>query len=169
MYAQVAVIGFGVLFLHDSRGLPNDDSARVIAVAQVLAVGLRIASGRWSDLVGSRIRPLRQVGLAITGSLALAAGLAGEPLYLLVPAVALSGGLSMAWNALSFTAAAELAGAARTGAAIGFQQTVLSGVLVVAPLIFAATVSSGSWALGFGIAALLPFAGWWGLRPLSGR
>jgi sugar phosphate permease len=167
MYAQVAVIGFGVLFLHDSHGLADDDAAVVIAVAQVLAVGLRIGSGRWSDLVGSRIGPLRQVGLAITGSLALAAGLAGAPLWLVVPAIAIAGGLSMAWNALSFTAAAEFAGAARSGAAIGFQQTVLSGVLVLAPVLFAATVSSGSWALAFGIAAVLPLAGWWGLRPLS--
>jgi sugar phosphate permease len=169
MYAQVAVIGFGVLFLHDSHGLADDDAALVIAVAQALAVALRIGAGRWSDLVGSRIGPLRHVGLAITGSLALAAGLAREPLWLLVPAVALAGGLSMAWNGLSFTAAAELAGAARSGAAIGFQQTVLSGVLVLAPMMFAATASSGSWALAFGIAALLPLGGWWGLRPLSGR
>jgi MFS family permease len=166
MYAQVAIIGFGVLFLHDSRGLGDHTAALVIAVAQLLAVGLRIGSGRWSDLVGSRIGPLRHVGLAITGSLVLAAGLSGGPLWLLVPAVALAGGLSMAWNALSFTAAAELAGAARSGAAIGFQQTVLSGVLVLAPMVFAAIVSAGSWTLAFGIAALLPLAGWWGLRPL---
>ena len=78
MYAQVAVIGFGVLFLHDSHGLADNDAALVVAVAQALAVALRIGAGRWSDLVGSRIDPLRQVGLAITGSLALAAGLAGS-------------------------------------------------------------------------------------------
>jgi len=167
MYAQVAVIGFGVLFLHDSHGLADDDAALVVAAAQVLAVVLRIGSGRWSDLVGSRIGPLRQVGLAITGSLGITAALTGEPLWLLVPAVALAGGLSMAWNALSFTAAAELAGAARSGVAIGFQQTVLSGVLVLAPLLFAATVSAGSWAFAFAIAALLPLVGSWGLRPLS--
>jgi MFS family permease len=167
MYAQVAVIGFGVLFLHDSHGLADDDAALVVAAAQVLAVVLRIGSGRWSDLVGSRIGPLRQVGLAITGSLGITAALTGEPLWLLVPAVALAGGLSMAWNALSFTAAAELAGAARSGVAIGFQQTVLSGVLVLGPVMFAATVSEGSWAFAFAIAALLPLVGSWGLRPLS--
>ena len=41
----------------------------------------------------------------------------------------------MAWNGLSFTAAAELAGAARSGAAIGFQQSVLSGLGVLAPIV----------------------------------
>ena len=167
MYAQVAFIGFGVLFLHDSSGLAVGDAALVIAAAQVLAVGLRIGSGRWADLVGSRVGPLRQLGFAIAGSLVLVAGLAGGRLWLVVPAVIFAGGLSMAWNALAFTAAAELAGAARSGAAIGFQQTVLSGVLVLAPMMFAATVSAGSWAFAFGIAALLPLAGTWGLRPLS--
>ena len=34
----------------------------------------------------------------------------------------------MSWNGLSFTAAAELAGGTRSGAAIGFQQSVLAGV-----------------------------------------
>jgi sugar phosphate permease len=167
VYAQVAVIGFGVLFLHDDHGLSNHDAALVIAVAQVLAVALRIGSGRWSDRVGSRIAPLRRLGIAVTASLALAAGLAAGPLWLLVPTIAAAGGLSMAWNGLSFTAAAELAGAARSGAALGLEQTVLSGVGALAPLVFGATVSSGSWPIAFGIAALLPLAGSWGLRPLS--
>jgi hypothetical protein len=63
---------------------------------------------------------------------------------------------------------AELAGAARSGVALGFEQTVLSGVFVLAPIMSVATVSSGSWTLAFGIAALLPLAGSLGLRPLSG-
>ena len=71
-----------------------------------------------------------------------------------------AGALAAAWNGLSFAAAAELAGAARSGAAIGFQQTVLSVAGVAAPLLFAAVVSAGSWRVGFGLAALAPLAGW---------
>ena len=166
LYAQVAIIGFGVLFLHDEHGLSDSDAALVIAASQVLAVGLRIGAGRWSDVVGSRIGPLRVFGLAVAAALALTAILAGGPLWALVPALALAGSLSMAWNGLSFTAAAELAGAVRSGAAIGFQQSVLSGLGVLAPIGFAATVSHGSWAFAFGVAALLPVIGWRGLRPL---
>jgi MFS family permease len=166
LYAQVAIIGFGVLFLHDQHGLSDSDAALVIAASQVLAVGLRIGAGRWSDVVGSRIGPLRLLGLAVASALLLTALLVGGPLWALVPALALAGGLSMAWNGLSFTAAAELAGAARSGAAIGFQQTVLSALGVAAPVAFAATVSHGSWAIAFGLAALLPVAGWRGLRTL---
>jgi sugar phosphate permease len=148
-HAQVAVIDFGVLFLHDEHGLATSDAALAIAASQVLAVALRVGLGRWSDVLGSRVVPLRRVGLAVAASLVLIALLADGPLWLLVPAVALAGGFSMAWNGLSFTAAAELAGTARSGAAIGFQQTVLSGLGVLAPLLFAATVSSASWAAAF--------------------
>ncbi len=169
LYAQVAVIGFGVLFLHDEHDFSDGEAALVIAVAQVLAVAFRIGAGRWSDVLGVRVAPLMKVGLAIAASLAVTAALAGGPLGLLVPSLALAGGLSMAWNGLSFTAAAELARLGRSGAAIGFQQTVLSGSGVVAPVLFAATVSRGSWAVALALAAVFPLAGWWGLRPLRGH
>ena len=169
VYAQIAVIGFGVVFLHDEHGLSERDAAFVIAASQVLAIGFRIGTGRWSDIVGSRIGPLRQVGIVIAVGLLASAVLAGGPLWLLVPVLALAGGLSMGWNALAFAAAAELAGAARSGAAIGFQQSVLSGVGVVAPIVFAASVSSTSWAVGFLLAALVPLVGRIMLRPLAGH
>jgi MFS family permease len=164
--AQVAVIGYGVLFLHDEHGLSDGSAALVIAAAQVLAVAFRIGAGRWSDLMGARVRPLRLLGVAIALGVGLSAALADGPLWLLVPSLALAGGLSMAWNGLSFTAAAELAGARRSGAAIGFQQTVLSGAGVVAPVGFALLVSGLSWPAAFGVAALFPLAGVLVLRPL---
>jgi sugar phosphate permease len=158
-YAQVAIISFGVLFLHDEHGLDDADAALVIGVALVLGVASRIGAGRWSDVVGSRIAPLRQIGLVVACAVALTAVLAGGPLGLLVAALAISGGLSMAWNGLAFTAVAELAGAARSGAAIGLQQTVLSASGMIGPPMFAATVSAGSWSAAFAIAALFPIAG----------
>jgi hypothetical protein len=73
----------------------------------------------------------------------------------------------MAWNGLAFTIAAELGGR-RSGAAIGFQQTVLGAVGVAAPVAFAAAVSATSWRTAFAVIALFPLAGWWVLRPLQG-
>jgi MFS family permease len=166
LYAQVAVIGFGVLFLVDEHGFSEQSAALVFGVAQVLAVVFRIGGGRWSDLMGSRVVPLRRVGLTVVAALLVAAGLAGGPIWLLVPALALAGGLTMAWNGLAFTAAAELAGPMRSGAAIGLQQTVLSGIGVAAPVVFAFTVSGASWPLAFALAAVFPLAGWWALGPL---
>ena len=168
LYAQVAITGFGVLFLHDRHGLSERSAALVFAASQVLAAAFRIGGGRWSDVLGSRIVPLRHVGVAIAAALVLTSVLAGASLWLLVPALAVAGGLTMAWNGLAFTAAAELAGPLRSGAAIGFQQTMLSGIGVAAPVLFAATVSRGSWAVAFLLAAAFPLAGRALLRPLRG-
>lgn len=169
LYAQVAVIGFGVLFLVDEHRFSTQSAALVLGGSQVLAIVFRIGAGRWSDLVGLRVAPLRRVGLAVAAAMVLTAALAGGPVWLLVPALTLAGGLSMAWNGLSFVAAAELAGTVRSGAAIGFQQTVLSGVGVAAPVLFAATVSVWGWTAAFALSALFPLVGWWALRPLAER
>ena len=167
LYAQLALIGFTVLFLHDEHDVSATRAALVVAVAQILAVGLRIAAGHWSDVVGSRVGPLRIVGLAIASGLVVTAALTGGPVGLLVVALALAGAISMAWNGLAFTAAAELAGVGRSGAAIGFQQTVLSGIGVVTPPLFAATVSAVSWQAAFLVATVFPLGGWLALRPLD--
>ena len=166
LVAQVAVIGFVVLFLHDERGFSAGAAGGVLAAAQVGAVVLRIAVGRWSDALRARVVPLRHVGLAIFATVALAAALVDAPTLLLVPALVVAGALSMAWNGLSFAAAAELAGPARSGAAIGFQQSVLSAIGAGAPLAFAATVATAGWRAAFALAALFPLAGWLALRPL---
>ena len=71
-----------------------------------------------------------------------------------------AGAVSMAWNGLSVTAAAELAGLARSGAAIGFQQTTLSVTGLIVPVAFAYVVDSTSWEGGFALAAVGPFLGW---------
>jgi len=166
LYAQLAVLGFAVVFLHDEHGLSESRAALAVAASQVIAMVLRIGVGRWSDVVGSRVGPLLRVGIAISVVLALTAALAGGPVRLLVPAIAVAGGLSMAWNGLSFTAAAELAGRVRSGAAIGLQQTVLGGAGIVSPVIFAALVSATSWQAAFVVAAVVPLAGVWTLLPL---
>jgi len=167
LYAQLAFIGFTVLFLHGEHGISASSAALVVAVAQLLAVGLRIAVGRWSDVTGSRVRPLRLVGLVVAGWLVVTAALAHGPTWALLGVLALAGAISMAWNGLAFAAAAELAGVRRSGAAIGFQQTVLSGIGVAAPPLFALTVSRASWSTAFLVAAAFPLAGWRTLRPLS--
>jgi nitrate/nitrite transporter NarK len=169
LYSQIAVLGFGVLFLVDEHGFSERSAAFVLAGAQVLGAVFRIGGGRWSDRMRMRVVPLRLAGITLAAAMLVTAALTGGPLGLLVPALVLAGGLSMAWNGLSFTAAAELAGAVRTGAAIGFQQTVLGASGVVAPVLFAATVSSGSWAFAFALAGVVSVAGWALLGALSER
>jgi sugar phosphate permease len=157
--AQMSILAFAVLFLHGERGLSAEAAAGILALMQVIGAGLRIASGRWSDRIGRRIAPLLKLAFALTAALAFTAALTNARLGLLIPALVIAGALSQAWNGLSFTAAAELAGRARSGAALGLQQTALAVGGAATPPVFASVVESSSWAVGFGLAALLPLAG----------
>jgi MFS family permease len=91
-------------------------------------------------------------------SIALVVVTASAAGWLAAVAVVIATAVSMAWNGLSFTIAAELGGR-RSGAAIGLQQTVLAASGVGAPVAFAALVSWTSWQAAFAVAALFPLAG----------
>jgi len=160
LVGQVALLSFFVLFLHDQHGLSDAAAAAGLAVMQVGAIVTRISAGRISDSLGARIRPLRWIGLASSAGVLLTAILTNAPVAVVLPVMVVAGAISMAWNGLSVTAAAELAGLARSGAAIGFQQTTLSVTGLIVPIAFASVVDSTSWAAGFALAAVGPFLGW---------
>lgn len=169
LFAQIALMSFVVLFLHDVHGVSEARAGGVLAVMQAGAIGTRIGAGRLSDLLGSRLRPLRWVGLGSATGVLVTALAADGALALVVAAVVVAGAVSMAWNGLSVTAAAELAGRVRSGAAIGFQQTVLSVIGVLIPVLFAAIVEATSWRAAFAVSATGPLAGWWLLGRLRDR
>jgi sugar phosphate permease len=172
LLAQIGITSFVVLFLHEHRHVSREAAGAVLAVIYVLAVAARIGSGRISDRLGSRLRPLRVIGLALTLFTAAVAVAVDAPLALVVPLFVVAGVLSMSWNGLAYAAAAEAAGAARTGAALGFQQTLLGVVVAGAPPLVAA-VAAHSWRLAFFLAAAGPAVGVLVLQrlrePLSGR
>ncbi len=165
--AQISILSFLILFLHAERGLSTAEAAAVFGVIQALGAAARILTGRWSDRLRARIAPLRKLALGLTVTLAATAALLSAPLGLLIPVFVAAGALSLSWNGLSFTAAAELAGRRRAGAALGFQQTALAITSAVAPPAFAAVVEAGSWSLAYGLAAAMPVAGIAVMRQLS--
>jgi sugar phosphate permease len=154
---QISLLGFFVLFLHDDRGVSTGVAAGALALTQVFGGIARIAVGRLSDRLRMRIVPLRWVALG----LALAVGI--------ITSLVVAGTFGLSWNGLSFTAAAEAAGRARSGAAIGLQQTFLSAGAIVAPIAFAATVHHVSWRVAFVLAAISPLVGYALLSPLAER
>ena len=164
--AQIGITGFVVLFLHEERHVSAHAAAAVLAGINVLAIAARILSGRVSDRAGDRLQPLRVIGLACGATTALVAAAVGAPLWLLIPGFVVAGTLSMSWNALGYAAAAETVGAGKTGAALGFQQTILGIVVAAAPPAFAA-VAASSWRLAFALAAAGPLLGVALLRRLS--
>ena len=166
LVAQIAIMNFVVLFLHDARGVETSRAAIVLAGVQVIGGVLRVAGGRWSDRAGRRVPLFRRLAVALAVSMAAVAALADASLWMLVPALLVAGGLGMSWNGLSFTAAAEIAGRRRAGAAVGFQQTVLALGSTVTPIVFAG-IAAASWTAAFALAAVCPAIGAAVLRPLA--
>jgi sugar phosphate permease len=158
LLAQIGITAFVVLFLHEHRGLSKEAAGAVLAAIYVLAVAARIGSGTISDRLRSRLGPLRTIGVALSILTACVATAIDAPLALLIPLFIVAGVLSMSWNGLAYAAAAEAAGASRTGAALGFQQTLLGVVVAGAPPLVAA-VAAHSWRLAFFLAAAGPAVG----------
>jgi sugar phosphate permease len=158
LVAQIAITGFVVLFLHEHRHVSKYPASAVLATIYVLAIAARIGSGRISDRLGNRLVPLRRIGIALALLTACVAAATDVPLPLLVPLFIAAGVSSMAWNGLSYAAAAEAVGAARTGAALGFQQTLLGVVVAGVPPVVAA-IATHSWRVAFFVAAACPAVG----------
>jgi sugar phosphate permease len=156
LVAQIGITGFVVLFLKEERHVHWAEA--VFATIMVLAIAARIVSGRISDRLGSRLKPLRTIGVVLALFTAAIVAATGAPLAVLVPVFVIAGVLSMSWNGLAYAAAAEAVGAARTGAALGFQQTLLGVVVAGAPPVIAA-VAEHSWRLAFLLAAIGPALG----------
>jgi sugar phosphate permease len=166
---QLSLLGFFVLFLHDHRGVSTGVAAGALAVTQVLGGIARIGVGRWSDRLRMRIVPLRRIALGITVTVAVTTLLVDASPWIIVPALVVAATFGLSWNGLSFTAAAEAAGRARSGAAIGLQQTFLSAGAIVAPIGFAAVVHHASWRVAFALASVSPLVGYALLSPLAER
>jgi sugar phosphate permease len=163
---QLAIMGFVVLFLHDARGFSTGHAALVLAAVQAGGIVVRIVVGRRSDRERRRVPLFIRLAASLALALATAAALVHGPIAVLVPVLVAAGILGMSWNGLSFTAAAEAAGPQRSGAAIGFQQTVLGVGGIAIPIAFAAVVASTSWRTAFLVTAACALTGAALLRPL---
>ena len=166
---QVATTSFTVLFLSEGRGFSTGAAALVLAASQLIGGVLRITAGLWSDRYGSRIVPLCRLSLAVAGTLVIVAAATHAPSWMLVPVLVVAGGIGLSWNGLSFVAAAEIAGARASGAALGLQQTFLGVGAIITPIVFAALVAASTWRIAFLAAGLFPVLGWATIRPLAGR
>jgi sugar phosphate permease len=163
---QFAFFSYVVLFFHDERGFSPAAAGGVFAALQVCAAAARITVGRWSDLHGSRLAPLRRIAIG-SAILAVVVGLLVDgPLVVIIPLVIVAGAIAGSGNGAALAAAAELAGRRRSGAALGMQQTAHSiSAVVIAPA-FALAVTVGGWNWAFGLLAIGPVGGFLVLRQL---
>jgi predicted MFS family arabinose efflux permease len=160
VWPQFTIGAFGVVFLVYAQHLTPTDAGRVMAVGQVVAVLMRIGVGRWSDHVGSRLRPVRQLGAATATVMAALAACAiwSITAWIADPLLILACGLTSSDNGLAFTSVAELAGVGWSGRALGAQNTGQNLVASITPPVVGALIGAAGYAPAFLLAALVAVA-----------
>lgn len=155
---QFAVSAFSLEYLVREQGWSPGTAGVFVAAAQIAGAGGRIASGWWSDRVGSRLRPMRQ--LAVASAAVLLVFAVGDLTLGLVAVAGIAAGsvITVADNGLAFTATAEIAGPGWSGRALGVQNTTQNIVATAAPPVLGALIGVSSYAVGFAVAALAPLA-----------
>lgn len=152
---QFTAGAFALVLLVDVRGWTPVHAGQLIACGQALGALSRILVGRWSDRVGDRLRPMRQLAAATAAVVAATALAAAFPSpltpVLLVAAIA----ITSSTNGLSFTSTAEHAGPAWSGRALGVHNTGQNLTAAVVPPLMAAFISATAYWPGFVLAAAL--------------
>jgi sugar phosphate permease len=153
---QFVVWTFALVWLVQDRGWSPAAAGAVVAVAQVAGVAGRIGAGQLSDMVGSRMQPLRWVTWAALVTMLALGAAAGLDWGVAVPLVVVATMVTVADNGLAFTAVAERAGPFWSGRALGLQNTAQYLAASAVPPLAALAVTHGSYALTFALAAVFP-------------
>jgi sugar phosphate permease len=153
---QFVVWTFALVWLVQDRHWPAAAAGAVVAVAQVFGALGRIAVGQLSDMVASRMRPLRWVALGAAAVMLLLGATAGAGWWVAVPLMVVATVLTVADNGLAFTAVAERAGPFWSGRALGIQNTAQFLTSSLVPPLGGLAVQAAGLPWAFALAALFP-------------
>ncbi|WUH91820.1 MFS transporter [Streptomyces sp. NBC_00433] len=151
---QFTAGAFALVLLVDVRGWSPVHAGQLIAVGQGLGAVSRILVGRWSDRVGDRLRPMRQLAVLTAAVVACAALTTAFPSPLTAAALVAAIAITSSTNGLSFTSTAEHAGPAWSGRALGVHNTGQNLTAAVVPPAMAAVISATAYWPGFALAAV---------------
>jgi sugar phosphate permease len=153
---QFVVWTFALVWLVQDRHWPAAAAGGVVAVAQIFGALGRIGAGHLSDLVASRMRPLRWVAIAASVVMLLLGATAGAGWWVAVPLMVVATVLTVADNGLAFTAVAERAGPFWSGRALGIQNTAQFLTSSLVPPLGGLLVTATGFPWAFALAAVFP-------------
>jgi predicted MFS family arabinose efflux permease len=153
---QFTISAFGLEYLVSQQRWAAAAAGAFMAAIQVAGAFGRLGSGYWSDRVGSRLRPMRQLALASAAVMLLAALGDRTWSWLVVVAIAIGAVITVADNGLGYTATAEIAGSAWAGRALGAQNTGQNVTAALTPPVLGLIIGAGGYATAFACAAICP-------------
>lgn len=153
---QSLVWTFSLVWLMTAHGWSAGTAGAMVTVAQLCGAAGRIAAGRWSDLAGSRLGPVRIIAVFAGVSMGLLAltDYLHWPVAVFVMVVASV--VTVTDNGLSFTAIAEIAGPFWSGRALGVQNTSQLLTTGIVPPAFGALIGVFGFPAAFAVCALFP-------------
>jgi sugar phosphate permease len=163
---QFAVATFTLAYLVTQRHWDGAVAGRWIFGFQAAGAVGRIVSGIWSDRVGSRLRPMRQLAVCSAALMLLIALGAVLDAGWVIVGFALGAVITVADNGLAYTAVAEFAGSAWSGRALGVQNTVQNVAAVATAPMLAAVIGNSRYGAAFLLAAVFPLIAI-GLTPVA--
>lgn len=149
---------FTLVWLMAERGWSAASAGLLVTIAQVLGACGRIAAGRWSDVVGSRLRPIRSIAAAAAATMALLAVTDALDSPLSIALMIVASVVTVSDNGLAFTAIAEIAGPFWSGRALGTQNTSQHLATASSAPLFGALIGVAGYPVAFAVCALLPLA-----------
>lgn len=153
---QAVLWTFTLVWLMTERGWSAQSAGAMVTVAQVLGAGGRVAAGRWSDLLGSRLRPIRAIALAAAVTMGLFALTDWLDSPTSVALMVVAAVITVSDNGLAFTAIAEIAGPFWSGRALGTQNTSQHLASAVAAPLFGGLIGMVGYSAAFAVCALFP-------------
>lgn len=144
---QFTVLTFGSVFLHEVEHLSLGSIAVLLVIVQVFGGVSRVATGKWTDWHGGRYRRT----IVKVYSWLIAAAFGGVALYhhcpvwLIASLLVVAGFLACGWHGVHYAEIAIMAGAERSGAALGLENTMVFGGAFATPLLIPAILAASSW------------------------
>ncbi len=153
---QGMVWTFTLVWLMSDHGWSAASAGALVTVSQLLGAAGRIAAGRWSDVVGQRLRPIRTIAAAAAVTMGLLALTDWLSSPISVALVVIASVITVSDNGLAFTAIAEIAGPFWSGRALGTQNTAQHLATASSAPLFGGLIGVAGYPVAFAVCAVLP-------------
>lgn len=145
MMPQTVTVTFMLVWLINHHGWSVAQAGVLVTISQLLGALGRVAVGRWSDHVGSRMRPVRLIAAAAAATLFLLAAVDNEgSRYDVLLMIAISV-IAVLDNGLEATAITEYAGPYWSGRALGIQNTTQRLMAAAGPPLFGSLITTAAY------------------------
>lgn len=158
MMPQTVTVTFMLVWLMNHHRWSVAAAGGLVTISQLLGAVGRIAVGRWSDRVGSRMRPVRIIAIAAAVNLFLLALVDNQGSRYDVALMVAISVIAVLDNGLEATAITEYAGPFWSGRALGTQNTTQRLAAAAGPPLFGALITAAAYPLAWGLCGLFPLA-----------